>query len=104
MLHPSPISGMVIATIAGRNVMAVACCDTDSLLTLTVNAKGSLSVPGSVGDLMMQYPGIVLDGTNILVPPFGTIPDNGSAAAYLFRGPAAGSRRRQWRRSLSRSI
>ena len=36
-------SGMVIATIAGSNVMAVACYDTGSLLTLTVNANGSLS-------------------------------------------------------------
>jgi hypothetical protein len=41
-------SGMVIATITGKTVMAAACYDTGSLLTLTVNADGSLSALGSV--------------------------------------------------------
>jgi len=65
-------SGMVIATIAGNNVMAVVCYDTGSMLTLTVNANGSLSALGSVSGLAAPYPGIVLDGTDVLIPLFGT--------------------------------
>lgn len=73
-------SGMVIATIAGKNIMAAACYDTGSLLTLTVNADGSLSALGSVSGLPMPFPGIVLDGTNVLVPLFGGSSTNGAIA------------------------
>jgi DNA-binding beta-propeller fold protein YncE len=79
---------MVIAPIAGRNVMAVACYDTGFLLTLTVNANGSLSALGAVGGLMMPYPGIVLDGTNVLVPLFGTTSVNGAVAKVSIAIPA----------------
>jgi hypothetical protein len=81
-------SGMVIATIGGSNVMAVACYDTGSLLTLTVNANGSLSALGAVGGLAMPFPGIVLDGTNVLVPLFGVISTNGSVAKVSIATPA----------------
>jgi hypothetical protein len=80
-------SGMVIATIAGSNVMAVACYDTGFLLTLTVNPNGSLSALGKVGGLMMPYPGIVLDGTNVLVPLFGTTSANGAVAKVSIAMP-----------------
>jgi len=82
-------SGMVIAAIAGKNVMAVACYDTGSLLTLTVNADGSLSALGSVSGLPMTFPGIVLDGTNILVPLFGGGSANGAVAKVTIASPAS---------------
>jgi hypothetical protein len=82
-------SGMVIATIAGRNVMAAACYDTGSLLTLTVNADGSLSALGSVSGLPMAFPGIALDGTNVLVPLFGSNSANGSVAKVSIAAPAS---------------
>ena len=82
-------SGMVVATIAGANVMAVACYDTGSLLTLAVNPDGSLSALGSVGGLPMPFPGIVLDGTNVLVPLFGGISSgNGGVARVSIATPA----------------
>jgi LVIVD repeat len=82
-------SGMVIATIAGKTVMAAACYDTGSLLTLTVNADGSLSVLGSVSGLPMPFPGLVLDGTNVLVPLFGGNSTNGAIAKVNIATPAS---------------
>jgi hypothetical protein len=61
-------SGMVIASIGGANVMAVACYDTGSMLTLTVRADGSLTPLGSVSGLGAPCPGIAFDGTNVLLP------------------------------------
>jgi LVIVD repeat len=81
-------SGMVIATIAGKNVMAAACYDTGALLTLTVNADGSLSPLGSVSGLGMPFPGLVLDGTNVLVPLFGGTTANGAVAKISIAVPA----------------
>jgi len=82
-------SGMVIANIAGNNVMAVACYDTGSLLTLSVNADGSLSALGSVGGLPMPFPGILLDGTDVLVPLFGGASGNGGIAKVSIATPAS---------------
>ncbi|MGA1982541.1 MAG: hypothetical protein ABSG84_08705 [Acidobacteriaceae bacterium] len=83
-------SGMVVASIAGANVMAVACYDTGALLTLTVNPNGSLSALGAIGGLPMAYPGIVLDGTNVLVPLFGgNTSGNGSVAKVSIATPAS---------------
>jgi hypothetical protein len=83
-------SGMVVTTIAGNNVMAVVCYDTGSLLTLTVNADGSLSALGSVNGLAVPYPGIVLDGTNVLVPLFGaSFSANGGVAKVSITSPAS---------------
>jgi len=82
-------SGMVVTTIAGRTVMAVVCYDTGSLLTLTVHADGSLSALGSVSGLAIPYPGIVLDGTNVLVPLFGTALSNGGVAKVSIASPAS---------------
>jgi hypothetical protein len=82
-------SGMVVATIAGKNIMAVACYDTGSLLTLTVDAGGSLSALGSVSGLPMPFPGIALDGTNVLVPLFGGTSTNGAIAKVSIAAPAA---------------
>lgn len=81
-------SGMVVATISGSNVMAVACYDTNSLLTLTVNANGSLGALGSVGGLPMPFPGIVLDGTTLFVPLFGGTSANGGIAKVSLASPA----------------
>ncbi len=83
-------SGMIIATIAGNNVMAVVCFDTASLLTLTVHADGSLSPLGSVTGLTMPYPGIALDGTNVFVPLFGkSAAANGAVARVSIAVPAS---------------
>jgi hypothetical protein len=83
-------SGMVVATIGTQNVMAVACYDAGSLLTLTVNADGSLTALGSVGGLPMPFPGIVLDGTNVLVPLFGgSTSGNGGVAKVSIATPAS---------------
>lgn len=82
-------SGMVVASIAGNNVMAVACYDTGLLLTLTVNADGSLSPLGSVGGLPLPYPGIALDGTNLLVPLFGASSENGGVAKVSIASPSS---------------
>jgi LVIVD repeat len=82
-------SGMVIATIAGKNVMAAACYDTGSLLTLAVNADGSLSPLGSVTGLPMPFPGIALDGTDVLVPLFGGTTANGAVAKVSIATPAS---------------
>jgi len=79
----------VVATLGAQNVMAVACYDTGSLLTLTVNPDGSLSTLGSVGGLPMPFPGIVLDGTNVLVPLFGSTSANGSLAKVSIATPAS---------------
>ena len=68
---------MVIANISGENVMAVACYDTDALVTLAVHGDGSLSALGSVNGIVKPYPGIALDGTNVLVPVFGSLTANG---------------------------
>ena len=83
-------SGMVLAAIAGNNVLAVVCYDTGSLLTLTVQANGSLTALGSVGGLAMPYPGIALDGTNVLVPLFGqSQAANGAVAKVSIAAPAS---------------
>lgn len=83
-------SGMVIATLGTQNVMAVACYDTGSLLTLTVNSDGSLAALGSVNGLPMPFPGIVLDGTNVLVPLFGgNTSGNGSVAKVSIATPTS---------------
>ncbi|MDP9051553.1 MAG: hypothetical protein M3O31_12680 [Acidobacteriota bacterium] len=84
-------SGMVIATIAGKDVMAAACYDSGSLLTLTINADGSLSPLGSVSGLPMPFPGLVLDGTNILVPLFGVNAANGAVAKVSIANPSGPS-------------
>jgi hypothetical protein len=83
-------SGMAITTLGTQNVMAVACYDTGSLLTLTVNADGSLTALGSVSGLPMPFPGIVLDGTNVLVPLFGgNTSGNGSVAKVSIATPTS---------------
>jgi hypothetical protein len=83
-------SGMVIAAVGAQNVMAVACYDTGSLLTLTVDADGSLTSLGSVAGLPMPFPGIVLDGTTVLVPLFGgNTSGNGSVAKVSIATPAS---------------
>ncbi len=82
-------SGMVLTTSAGSTIMAVVCFDTGSLLTLTVQPNGTLSALGSVSGLPMPYPGIVLDGTNVLVPLFGqTGATNGGVARVSIASPA----------------
>jgi hypothetical protein len=82
-------SGMVATTISGRSVMAVACYDTGSLLTLTINADGSLSPLGSVSGLPSPFPGIVLDGTDVLIPLFGSSSGNGAVAKVSIATPAS---------------
>ncbi len=82
-------SGMVLTTSAGNTIMAVVCFDTGSLLTLTVQANGTLTALGSVSGLPMPYPGIVLDGTNVLVPLFGQSGvTNGGVARVSIDTPA----------------
>jgi hypothetical protein len=82
-------SGMAIATIGAADVMAVVCYDTGSLLTLNVDADGSLRALGSVGGLSNPYPGLVLDGTNVLVPLFGKSgATNGGVAKVSLLDPA----------------
>ena len=82
-------SGMVLATIAGSTVMAVACYDTASLLTLTVHGDGSLTALGSVSGLPQPYPGIVLDGTAVYIPLFGKAASiNGTVARVSIASPA----------------
>jgi hypothetical protein len=81
-------SGMVLTTIAGNNVMAVVCYDTSTLLTLTVHSDGSLSALGAASGLTMPYPGIALDGTNVLVPLFGqNLVANGAVAKVNIASP-----------------
>lgn len=82
-------SGMVTTSIGGSAVMAVVCFDTSSLLTLRINSDGSLSFLGEVGGLAAPFPGIVLDGTNVLVPLFGqTSLANGGVAKISIASPA----------------
>ena len=82
-------SGMVLTTIAANPIMAVVCFDTGSLLTLNLHADGTLSPLGSVSGLPMPYPGIVLDGTNVLIPLFGkTGSTNGGVARVSIASPA----------------
>lgn len=83
-------SGMVLTTIAGNPIMAVVCFDTGSLLTLNILPNGTLSALGSVSGLPMPYPGIVLDGTNVLIPLFGqTGSTNGGVARVSIATPAS---------------
>ncbi len=83
-------SGMVTTSIGGANVMAVVCYDTGSLVTLTVQADGSLTPLGSVGGLGPAYPGTVLDGTNVLIPIFGkNLATNGAVAKVSIATPAS---------------
>lgn len=82
-------NGMAATSINGTNVLVVACYDTGSLLTLTIHADGSLSALGSVSGLPMPYPGILLDGTNVLVPLFGGSSANGAVAKVSIASPAA---------------
>ncbi len=80
---------MVITNIAGNNVMAVICYDTGVLLTLYIHADGSLSASGLVSGLDTPYPGIALDGTNVLIPLFGaTSTANGGVAKVNISSPA----------------
>jgi hypothetical protein len=82
-------SGMVIAGIGSSVVMAAVCSDTGSLLTLNINNDGSLSPLGKVGGLEAPYPGITLDGTNVLVPLFGQVSlVNGGVAKVSIASPA----------------
>ena len=82
-------SGMVLTTIAANLVMAVVCFDTGSLLTLNLHPDGTLSPLGSVSGLPMPYPGIVLDGTNVLIPLFGQPGStNGGVARVSIASPA----------------
>jgi hypothetical protein len=78
----------VLANIRGTDVMAVVCYDTGSLVTLMVHADGSLSGLGAVGGLALPYPGIALDGTNVLVPLFGNASANGAVAKLSIAEPA----------------
>ena len=82
-------SGMVVTTIANQNVMAVVCYDTGSLLTLSIHADGSLRALGSVGGLPVPYPGIALDGTNVMVPLLGSASVNGAVAKVSIASPAS---------------
>jgi LVIVD repeat len=82
-------SGLATTTIAGQNILAVVCYDTGSLLTLTINANGSLSPLGSISGLAVPYPGIVLDGTNLFVPLFGGPSTNGGVARISLASPAS---------------
>jgi hypothetical protein len=83
-------SGMVIAAIAGNSVMAVACFDTGSLLTLAIHSDGSLTPLGSVSGLPTPYPGIALDGTDVFLPLFGhNLVENGAVARVSIASPAA---------------
>jgi hypothetical protein len=82
-------SGMAIASVAGTNVMAVVCYDTGSLLTLAIASDGTLSGLGSVGGLGVPYPGVALDGTNVLVPLYGqSQAANGGVAKVSIAEPA----------------
>jgi hypothetical protein len=82
-------SGMLLTTIAAANIMAVVCFDTNSLLTLTIHPDGTLTSLGSVNGLPMPYPGIALDGTNVLVPLFGQVgAANGAVAKVSIATPA----------------
>jgi hypothetical protein len=82
-------SGMVTASIGGNAVMAAVCFDTGSLLTLQINSNGQLSPLGEVGGLESPYPGIALDGTNVLVPLFGQVAlANGGVAKISIASPA----------------
>ena len=86
-------SGMVLTTIAANPVMApvmaVVCFDTGSLLTLNLHPDGTLSPLGSVSGLPMPYPGIMLDGTNVLIPLFGQPGStNGGVARVSIASPA----------------
>jgi len=82
-------SGMVTTNIGGRAVLAAACFDTGSLLTLEINNDGLLSPLGEVGGLEAPFPGIVLDGTNVLVPLFGQpAAANGGVAKVSLASPA----------------
>jgi len=82
-------SGMVIASIARANIMAVVCYDTGALLTLTVHADGSLTALGSVSGIPSPYPGIARDGTNVFIPLFGVSNStNGGVAKVSIASPA----------------
>lgn len=81
-------SGMVVTTIAAQTVMAAVCFDTGSLLTLTVNADGSLHALGSVGGLPEPYPGIALDGVNVFVPLWGGSSASGAVAKVSLATPS----------------
>jgi hypothetical protein len=83
-------SGMVLTSIEGNTVMAVACYDANSLLTLAVHTDGSLSPLGSVSGLPIPYPGIVLDGTDVFVALFGKAAvANGAIARVSIAVPTA---------------
>jgi hypothetical protein len=83
-------SGMVLTTIAGNPIMAVVCYDTGSLLTLNILSNGTLTPLGSVSGLPTPYPGIVLDGTNVLIPLFGQSgSSNGGVARVSIANPAS---------------
>jgi hypothetical protein len=83
-------SGMVVTRIAESDVMAVVCYDTGFLLTLRIDADGSLSPLGLVGGLGRPYPGIALDGTNVFVPLFGVpLSANGGVAKVNIAFPSS---------------
>jgi LVIVD repeat-containing protein len=85
-------SGMALTNINGVEVMAVVCYDTGALLTLTVNTStGALTSLGSVSGLTAPYPGLVIDGTNVYVPEFGTTSVNGSIAQISIATPSSPS-------------
>jgi hypothetical protein len=79
---------MVSTNIAGNNVLAVVCYDTGTLLTLDIHADGSLSPLGLVSGLDAPYPGIALDGTNVLIPLFGGSATNGGVAKVNIASPS----------------
>lgn len=82
-------SGMVTTNISGRAVLAAVCFDANSLLTLEINSDGLLSPLGEVGRLEAPYPGIVLDGTNVVVPLFGQAAStSGGVAKVSIASPA----------------
>jgi len=85
-------SGMVITHISGESVMAVACNDTGALVTLSVHGDGSLSALGTVNGLGVgqPYPGIALDGANVLVPLIGISgAANGGVVKVSLASPSA---------------
>jgi hypothetical protein len=65
-------SGMAVVQEGSNNIMAVACYDTQSVLTLNIAANGSLSRLGSVAVPGVPYPSITQDGTNVFVPLFAS--------------------------------
>lgn len=83
------LNGIATTNIAGVNILVTTCFDNATLYTFSVSSAGVLTLLGSVSGLTNAFPGLVIVGTDVYVPLFGTTTVTGSVAKVSIATPAS---------------